>query len=324
MRKITGASDEYLDAARKYFGSGGKYGQIFDGIVSAMDSLGMTDMGDAQSIQDKIDQLNEAHGKYLDSIDKQISALNIEDQIKAENDKTAERLKDLAKDLGPRIEQAEAQAKKDMADLITEVRKTNQFSSAQLDALNQLLTAWGMDPIEAIKKEVAPPPSGTGGTIMPGVPTLPAYASGGIAQAGWALVGEEGPELVRFAGMAQVYDAAKTARMLQDMATLQPVMPEAPRPINLAPMPRYINDTQGGKPINLERMPRVINDMPRRDQDTYKLSNDQVIAELRAMRTELKALVTTQSRANPAVIEQLANIERRLGYMERDAKLKPA
>ena len=102
-------------------------------------------------------------------------------------------------------------------------------------------------------------------------------------------------------------------------------MPQAPRPINLAPMPRLIDDLpKQGKPINLERMPRVINDLPRRDPGVARLSNDEVITELRALRTELRALVTTQSRANPAVIEQLANIERRLGYMERDAKLKPA
>lgn len=43
---------------------------------------------------------------------------------------------------------------------------------------------------------------------------LPMYAKGGHAKKGWALVGEEGPELVRFPQAGYVYTASETAGML--------------------------------------------------------------------------------------------------------------
>ncbi|MGW1492559.1 hypothetical protein [Streptomyces sp. NPDC002402] len=42
---------------------------------------------------------------------------------------------------------------------------------------------------------------------------FPKYADGGRPKAGWALVGEEGPELVRFKGGEQVYDHRTSMRM---------------------------------------------------------------------------------------------------------------
>ncbi|MBF0334467.1 MAG: hypothetical protein HQL40_12615, partial [Alphaproteobacteria bacterium] len=43
--------------------------------------------------------------------------------------------------------------------------------------------------------------------------TVPGYAVGGPPDAGWALVGEEGPELVRFGGGEMVYPAALSSRL---------------------------------------------------------------------------------------------------------------
>jgi hypothetical protein len=53
-------------------------------------------------------------------------------------------------------------------------------------------------------------------TINTNIATLagaPAYASGGLASPGWALVGERGPEMVNFSAPAQVYTASQTAGM---------------------------------------------------------------------------------------------------------------
>ncbi|CDH43860.1 tape measure protein [Candidatus Contendibacter odensensis] len=43
---------------------------------------------------------------------------------------------------------------------------------------------------------------------------LPGHAAGGLAQPGWAMVGEEGPELVNFSQPGRVYSAGDTAQML--------------------------------------------------------------------------------------------------------------
>lgn len=47
---------------------------------------------------------------------------------------------------------------------------------------------------------------------------IPAFAKGGLHKGGWALVGEEGPELVNFGSPGRVYTAAETQAMLAGQA----------------------------------------------------------------------------------------------------------
>lgn len=49
---------------------------------------------------------------------------------------------------------------------------------------------------------------------LPNVDSLPAFAKGGYHKGGWALVGEEGPELVNFSSPGRVYTAGQTQDML--------------------------------------------------------------------------------------------------------------
>jgi hypothetical protein len=384
MRQITGASDAYLDAARKYFGSGGKYGAIFDGVVAAMDQLGGTPTGDADSIQARIDALNKDHEIYLKSIEQKIAALKIEDKIKELQLATAAKLQALADNLGPRIEAAADKAKEDMQTLIGEVVAQNVLNQRQLDALRAIAKGIGIDLPENAQPAPSPTAPGTtpapGGSGTPSKPekpakpvhpehdpskytgpgmfktwyqywkaqqviwkeewkdtltwgkykdshaaelnrqgikpvVMPSFATGGLASAGFAIVGEQGPELVRFGQAAQVYSAEQTAKVIKTMM--------------MEVMPRYINDSpRQAAPIKVEVMPRYVNDQPKtwslQDKAAQSKDHDETIAALHELRTELRALVTTQSGANPQLIERLENIERRLAYMERDQKLKPA
>lgn len=52
-----------------------------------------------------------------------------------------------------------------------------------------------------------------GGDPLPVADPIPAFATGGFHQGGWALVGEQGPELVNFGGPGYVYTAAQTTQM---------------------------------------------------------------------------------------------------------------
>lgn len=52
------------------------------------------------------------------------------------------------------------------------------------------------------------------GWRLPDVGEVPAFAKGGRHNGGWALVGEEGPELVNFSNPGRVYTAAETQAML--------------------------------------------------------------------------------------------------------------
>ncbi|WNM27556.1 phage tail tape measure protein [Demequina capsici] len=53
-----------------------------------------------------------------------------------------------------------------------------------------------------------------GAPELPSLPTIPEYAKGGLAGTGWAVVGEQGPELVNFDKPGRVYTAGQTATAL--------------------------------------------------------------------------------------------------------------
>ena len=130
------------------------------------------------------------------------------------------------------------------------------FSAAQIRALNGLMAGLKIGYQE-------PVPSGLAGGGLEGVA---AYAAGGYAKPGWALVGEQGPEIVRFERPAQVLTATQTRQALSG---------------------------DDGKAV------RALEDI----------------------KAELRAIVTTQSGANPQIIERLASIEGRLNAMEREQKV---
>ena len=76
---------------------------------------------------------------------------------------------------------------------------------------------WRMGKVNRISQSAGKP---RGGAAKP----LQAFAKGGLAAPGWALVGEEGPELVNFARPGRVYTAAETAEafsIVRDDATPQ-------------------------------------------------------------------------------------------------------
>jgi TP901 family phage tail tape measure protein len=78
--------------------------------------------------------------------------------------------------------------------------------------------------------------AGIGVRSVPGVNQF--LASGGPFRPGWAVVGEEGPELVRFDGTGEVFDAQQTSKMLSgpDLSALMSA-PAAPATVDAASTP---------------------------------------------------------------------------------------
>ncbi|PFG19877.1 peptidoglycan DD-metalloendopeptidase family protein [Serinibacter salmoneus] len=68
----------------------------------------------------------------------------------------------------------------------------------------------------------APSSSGSGASRAPAGVGARAFARGGYAAPGWALVGEEGPELVNFTSPGRVYTAVETAHALAHGEDLSP------------------------------------------------------------------------------------------------------
>ena len=81
-------------------------------------------------------------------------------------------------------------------DQLTALGAANDLGAATLAALNEILKKNSISPI-----------------------TVPAYAKGGMAQPGLALVGEQGPEIVNFSRPGMVYTAAQSQSLLGDEET---------------------------------------------------------------------------------------------------------
>ena len=244
MQALTGAADAYLDAARNYYGSSGAYTSVFDAVSHAMDGIGAMDVADPDSIQARIDdlrdpeknaaikalreqavaelkalqermeatrqlaseQLEDARGKAeenlrkLDEIKAQIAAIDNNPAIEALKQRTIEELQALNERLGPSIEALEQDGREKMQTMIDALVASNILNQDQLATLREMARSMGLN---------APDPAA--GNPGEGVP---AHAAGGHAQRGLALVGEQGPELVRFERPAQILNAEDTRKAL--------------------------------------------------------------------------------------------------------------
>lgn len=323
MSKLAGASDAYLEAAKTYYGSSTNYQDIFDGVQRAMESIGGMSAPDPDSIQSRIDLLREAQAEQMDALREsqadrldaireiQADQLNVIreaqqdnlDAIRKASQDTADAIRKTAQDQIEAAQKATQQAIADLSDPtkneamraareaaerdlgklaelaeLTRIEAAKQAEEAKRQAADQAERAWilannqlklldasahlNADQLAALNAILA----NSGLTQI--TPTeIPTFAKGGYAKPGLALVGEQGPEIVRFERPAQVMTADETRDAL-----------------------RGGND---GKIV-------------------------QAIAELKA---EMRAVVVTQSNANPQIINKLTGMEDRLNQIERTNKL---
>ncbi|MBD0707397.1 MULTISPECIES: hypothetical protein [unclassified Streptomyces] len=145
------------------------------------------------------------------------AARRLADQILRTPDKTA-RLKGNMEDLQAKLTAARAQLgkvpdsrKAQVRASITQLEAQLAAARQKLDALNGKTATTYVKTVFSSDRVVSPSGSGPGG--------FPKYASGtDSAASGWALVGEEGPELVRMRGGEQVFDHRTSLRMAAAMA----------------------------------------------------------------------------------------------------------
>jgi hypothetical protein len=325
MGKLTGASDAYLEAAKQYYGSGTQYSSIFDGIKNAMTAIGGMSAPDPDSIQSRIDELRESQASQLEALrdlqsdqmdllrEQQSEQMDVLRDIQAEQmdllrEQQQDRLDalrtasqavqdDIRKTAQAQIEAAQKATQQSIADLsdpnknlamraareaaerdlqelqrlaeLTRIEAQKQADEAKAqaeqmakDALD--LANWQLEQLkagtrlntaqlEALNAILA----GQGLNTIP----VPQFAKGGLAQPGLAIVGEQGPELVRFNRPGQVYNANDTKSMLGD--------------------------------------------------------DEKIVAAIAELKAEMRAVVVTQSNANPQIIDKLSGMEARLSKMER-------
>ncbi len=219
---------------------------------AAQDQIKEAQTRTAQAIADLSDPNKNAAMKALkdETIKKLQEIHDLSEKTRAEAERKAEEARRLAA-------QQAADAIQIARDQLARLDSGLTFSAAQIRALNGLMAGLNINYQEPVPTTLA------GGSGLEGVA---GFAGGGYAQAGMALVGEKGPELVRFERPAQVLTAEQTRKALTGD-----------------------------------------------DGKTYQA--------LEAIKGELRAIVTTQSGANPQIIGRLASIEGRLNAMEREQKL---
>lgn len=245
-----------------------------------LDAMREASQKTADAIRDAAQrQIDEAQKQTQQAI-KDLSDPNANAAIRELKDRTVEELKALQLQAEKLRDQANLKAldwEREVRDWMTQQGVNDQSMLNALNAIHAVITGTAVAPTI----QPATPPSGNGTTPPPpGFNSwddywywaehqnpIPGYAKGGYAQAGLALVGERGPEIVRFERPAQVMTADETRDAL-----------------------RGGND---GKIV-------------------------QAIAELKA---EMRAVVVTQSNANPQIINKLTGMEDRLNQIERTNKL---
>ena len=165
-----------------------------------------------ESVQQQIEAIQKAAQSQIDAAQKStqqaiadLSDPNKNAAMRALRDATVAELQEVARlseltrqEAARQAEEAKRQAQEQAQEAIRMAQdqlrlldENARLSAAQLSALNAMLRNMGLTP----------------------EPT-PAYARGGYAQAGMALVGEQGPELVRFERPAQVMTADDTRNAL--------------------------------------------------------------------------------------------------------------
>lgn len=285
VEQLSSSADAYLEAAKQYYGSSTQYQDVFNGVEAAMTAIGGMNSTDPESIQAKIDLLREQQTKELEDIKKAA-----QDQIKAVQDGAKDQIKALQDSAQAQIkalQEANAQAIKDLSDPEKNeaMKALREATIAQLELLSgyaeqsRIEAAQQAEEAKRIAENNARMAFEQANLLISlndqqvrglrdvviALGMIPAFASGGTAGPGIALVGEKGPELVRFSRPGQVLNASDTKSALS--------------------------------------------------------SDAGTIEFLAGIKEELRALVVTQSNANPQMVEKLSRMDERLSKMERNQRL---
>ena len=134
--QLSGAADQYLQQARRYFGSGTQYANVFDGVKKAMESIGGMSVADPDSIQSKIDALRESQEAELKGLREAADAQT--KQIREESQSQIEAIKKAADEQAKAIQAAaDAQAK-----AITDPEQNEAMKQLKNETIAELERIW--------------------------------------------------------------------------------------------------------------------------------------------------------------------------------------
>ncbi|MBE6845031.1 MAG: phage tail tape measure protein [Ruminococcus sp.] len=177
-----------------------------------------------EAAKTKVDELNKTFDGLSEAKDKTAEIMtDIEKEF-------SEKLNDIKSDLEKAIDdmslesEAAASAKLTMSGYIAELKKSGNSAVLEAESISSRISS-------ALNGGIRSSVSNTAVAISGAIANIKGYASGtSYAEAGLKLVGEEGPELVMLQGGERIFNAAETARMLNNHSDgfLNVSLPESP------------------------------------------------------------------------------------------------
>lgn len=296
LGKLSGAADAYLQAARDYYGSGTQYADIFAGVQNAMSQLGAMNAPDPDSIQAHIDAMRDAQLEAMDALreaqQEQIDAIR-EQQSAAEE--AARKASDAVADQIRKSFDAQRDSAQKAAD--KQIEAIRQAAQDQIDAYTDPERNAAMKALrEAAAKKLEDLQY--------------------IMEEQRKKAAEQAQSQIQSLISANVLNAAQIEQLRQIANKMGASLVDVPG-YATGGLPKAglaIIGENGPELVQVSGPTRVFN-----AEDTSAILNDK--SELIKLRAEMRALVTTQSSANPRMVAALESIERRLSALERNVRV---
>lgn len=287
MQKLTGASDAYLEASKQYYGSGTQYANTFDAVKNAMTAIGGLSAPDSDSIQSRIDLLREAQAEEMDALrelqSEKLDALRDVQQdhldaIREASQKSQDAIREAAQ---KQIEAAQKQTQQTIADL------SDPNKNAAIRELKERTIA----ELKALQEQAEKLREAANQKALEWEEDVRKW-----------MTDQNLNDQAMIDALNAIHNAITSIpkRASGGMASGLTIVGEKG--------PELVNFTRPGMVYTAERTQGMLSGG---NNETRVV---QAIAELKA---EMRAVVVTQSNANPQIIEKLSGMEQRLSKMER-------
>ena len=287
IAKLSGASDAYLEAAKQYYGSGTQYSDTFDAVKNAMSAIGGMSAPDPDSIQSRIDALREAQAEEMDAL-RELQSEQL-DLLREQQQERIDQMREASRDVQDGIRKA-AQAQ------IEALQKQTQQAIADLSdpSKNAAIRELKDRTIEELK------------ALQEQADKLREEAN--KQAAAWE------QEVRDWMAEQNLNDQA----MIDALNAIHGAITGVPE--------KAVGGTAGpGLTLVGEKGPELVNFTrpgmvytAEQTQGMLSGGDDQkIVAAIAELKAEMRAVVVTQSNANPQIIEKLGGMEARLSKMER-------
>lgn len=310
--QVQGAAGTLIDLLRNYFGSNDQYSTAFDAIQKKLATLGDTTVTEPESVQTKIDQLKDAQSAEMKALSR-----TFEIESRALSRQQSDAADALRETFQSQIDAANAH-------LDQMVKSINEWAETQRDQINKNADKEIRDLTKETNKEIRRLSNPKYNEAIADLKDVTRFRLTNIqekleeqrkqAQTQMKSLIDE----VRNTRILSAAQLRAMNRWLRNEGIDPEQVPSFATGGLLRAGPAIVAE-QGMEPIWFDRGGRVLSNAEARA--SLSEGDRKIAQELAALKTELQALVTTQSAANPVLISELSAIRERVSDLERQQRL---